>query len=385
MKIVHITIDEKFINSAVSQFDALPGCDNTFYILSSKDVGELKYVEAHSCVQTLDPSRSNLRGFARSISNATIVFHGFTFNCALIVNTLKNSQNNSLVWIGWGAEFYANSRLFKKKNAFLKEKTTWLEQSRHSKSILNFKSAITRTGRFFKDEFIKKALSKMDFIGVSYDEQKIELNSKFNKEFKYFSFMYYPIEKMVTSLDDSISGNNILLGNSASATNNHLEILSLFKNTELLNRKVYCPLSYGNDGYRDKVIFHGSEIIPNNFFPLIDFMPLKEYNDLIKSCGVVIMNHKRQQAFGNIITMVYYGAKIFLDEQNSIYQYLKRIGVYVYSIQDDLENSKNPSLDNLTITEQKSNREIILNEVNSKTLFEKLKVSFSEIEAFNGY
>ena len=385
MKIIHITIDEKFINSAVAQFDALIGFKSTFYILSNKADNELRYVENKSNVHILNPTRKNLALLAAKTKNTIVVFHGFTFNAAYLVSKIKRSNNNILIWIGWGAEFYSNSRVFKNKNHFLKEETVLLQKVIDSSGFVKKYSNPRQWATFFKDGFTRNNLAKMDYIGVSYDEQKFELNSKFNKEFSYFNFMYYPIERMVTSLEDTIHGNNILLGNSASATNNHLEIINLLKENDIGEKRIYCPLSYGNEAYRNLIIDVGAKELSQNFTPLVDFIPLREYNNLVKSCGIVIMNHKRQQAFGNIITMLYYGAKIFLDEQNSIFHYLTRIGIRVHSIQKDLEIFTSETLNNLTIEQQEANRKIIVNEISSSGLQERLQLSFLEIASQNGH
>ena len=64
---------------------------------------------------------------------------------------------------------------------------------------------------------------------------------------KYFKFSFYPIEFLYNNeIDTSNSGNNILIGNSRSYANNHLEIFSILSKFNIANRKVIVPLSYGN-------------------------------------------------------------------------------------------------------------------------------------------
>ncbi|HCC8073849.1 TPA: hypothetical protein M8J30_005062, partial [Klebsiella aerogenes] len=57
--------------------------------------------------------------------------------------------------------------------------------------------------------------------------------------------------------------------------------------------------------------------------------------------GFVIMNHIRQQGVGNIISMIYFGAKVFLRLENPTFSFLKEKGIKLYSVQE-LENE--PSL-----------------------------------------
>jgi hypothetical protein len=58
-------------------------------------------------------------------------------------------------------------------------------------------------------------------------------------------------------------------------------------------------------------------------------MPLDEYNDLVAGCDVVIMNHRRQQALGNIGTALNAGATVYLDEANPVYEFFRRSGASV--------------------------------------------------------
>src|SRR5690606_8564482 len=124
---------------------------------------------------------------------------------------------------------------------------------------------------------------------------------------------------------------------SAFYTNNHLEAFELLKNIDLGKKKIICPLSYGNRNYAKKIADKGKKRWKDNFVPLFKLMPLHEYNEYLRLCGIVIMNNYRQQAVGNILTMIWMGAKVFLNEETSLYKYLKRIGVFVFSISTDLD------------------------------------------------
>ena len=60
--------------------------------------------------------------------------------------------------------------------------------------------------------------------------------------------------------DDFILGNNILLGNSSTETNNHLDVLFLLQNEGIIDRKLILPLSYGSDLYRQYVVAEGRKL-----------------------------------------------------------------------------------------------------------------------------
>jgi len=57
---------------------------------------------------------------------------------------------------------------------------------------------------------------------------------------------------------------------------------------------------------------------------------------VISSCTAVVMNHYRQQAVGNIIPVLWMGARLYLDVRNPLYHCLKRWGLPVFRIDRDL-------------------------------------------------
>jgi hypothetical protein len=129
-------------------------------------------------------------------------------------------------------------------------------------------------------------------------------------------------------------GNDILIGNSASWTNNHLDIFALLQRILPQNQfKLVTPLSYGSSEVRQLVITVGQARFGKDFVPLNDYLPLAQYWRLIQSCGYIIMNHLRQQAYGNIAMGLYIGAKVFLDERNPLYTYLVGEGYHLSTIQ----------------------------------------------------
>ena len=87
----------------------------------------------------------------------------------------------------------------------------------------------------------------------------------------------------------------------------------------------------------------------DDFKAITDFISIDEYVTLLKQCGFVIMNHKRQQAVGNIVIMLYLGARVFLREDNPTYKMLKKDGAVISSTLD-LENQ--PGLLKMPLTEK---------------------------------
>jgi len=111
----------------------------------------------------------------------------------------------------------------------------------------------------------------------------------------------------------------ILVGNSATQENQHMEILNklaIYKNE---NIQLICPLSYGNKSYAEKVIENGKKIFGNKFMALTEYLHFTEYLELLNKCCVGIFNNNRQQGMGNITILGYFGAKIYIRQDTSMW------------------------------------------------------------------
>ena len=127
----------------------------------------------------------------------------------------------------------------------------------------------------------------------------------------------------------------ILVGNSATETNHHQEIFEKLLTLPLDNLQIICPLSYGNPQYREMVIALGKKYFQHKFFAITDLLPLNEYLNLLSTIDIALFHHKRQQAMGNIMTLLSYGKKIYMT-QNTLYDELIAHGFVIYNIQDKI-------------------------------------------------
>jgi dTDP-N-acetylfucosamine:lipid II N-acetylfucosaminyltransferase len=153
---------------------------------------------------------------------------------------------------------------------------------------------------------------------------------KINPERLYFSFLSIEelfSEEILTTVPNP--GKRIMVGHSGALENNHLDVFDTLGSI-VKNQEIYCPLAYGSDSYIQKVKQAGYSTFPGKFIPQIEFLPKKEYYSRLTQIGIAIFNHKIQQAFGNIIALVFLGAKVYLNPENPIYFQLEKWGVKVY-------------------------------------------------------
>jgi hypothetical protein len=147
----------------------------------------------------------------------------------------------------------------------------------------------------------------------------------------YAQIDYASVEHSFAPGSCSVRGCDILVGNSATPSNNHLDAFRLLAACPLAGRRVLVPLSYGDSQYREVVLRQGHSLFGSAFEPILDFMPLASYNERLSTCGVAIMYHRRQQALGNVGSLLFGGCKVLFHPESPVLATLRRDGAVVDS------------------------------------------------------
>ena len=131
---------------------------------------------------------------------------------------------------------------------------------------------------------------------------------------------------------------NLLIGNSADPTNSHQQVFEQLAKLDVENRigKIYCPLSYGNPAYAKHIKLLGEATFGVQFHPLMDFMPLDQYNKILDEVDIAVFAHNRQQAMGNAINLLGRGKTVYMRSDISSYRLFTKLGISVFSL-DSLE------------------------------------------------
>lgn len=381
IKILHIVQDEKFINAARFLFEnAFPG-SNDFLLVKPPANPPLKYVKPWEELRTTVRSNDIVEELLNECEMADIVvLHGIDKLKGALV--LKSSNRDKFLGIIYGAEIY-NERIT--GTNYLGKKTVKLE-----KKIQKQTSPV---------DFTKNLYRKVRYWNVCKDyEENIDMRSVFSaiRVYGAFSesshsnwadcglldsahqtipFSYYPVDYIVKDPEMRVTGKNILLGNSASATNNHLEALEILKKMDLNDRRIIVPLSYGDPHYAKQIIKIFEKRLSENFEPVTDFLPLNTYNKLISECGIVVMNHYRAQGVGNLVAALYMGARVYVNDTDA-YRFFKQIGCHIHLINEELNSSNTKVFDLLSGDKIKENREALENHLSERVLVKHLKEGF---------
>lgn len=332
--IAHIMVDDKFTDIAIRQFEnAQPGVHRYYVVdaaLPLKHIKDSRALGLSSMECEKELSRPEI---------SAVVFHTLP---AAYFGLLKSiEKHKKVIWIGWGYDYY--DRLLK---SVFPQGLLLSETAKMAKPKLNhrlYNGTKSHLGGIAKKLGLRKqgidssVLNRVDYFSPVLDEEyrvAIRENEWFKPEFIPWNYGTIEDDFSLSACGLEALGDNILMGNSASWTNNHCDAFKLIRDQlDLGSRKVIVPLSYGDSDYRGKVIEVGEKILGDNFCPLIDFLPTEEYIKIIQSCSVVIMNHLRQQAMGNIIISTMLGAKVFLNSSSMLFKWLQDKGFVVGDVE----------------------------------------------------
>jgi hypothetical protein len=326
---------------------------------------EIKHIKNIDKVMVLSADSSQYDKFLECIDRySAVISHGLFYRWQEKI-LLSVSDKVKVAWVFWGAEIYGRSDF---GSTYFAPKTKMLYWSKKLKRIL--KSTYRNNKSFFANYGSYKHIH---YCLTDVHEEFEFVKNYTQSTMKELWYNYYSIEETLGELQHtSLSGTNILVGNSCTLENNHLDTFKILNNFDLGDRKLIVPLSYGENWVRKILLKKGRKMFGNSFFPLLDFMERDNYNRHLTSCSIVVMNHYRQQALGNIITSLWLGAKVYLNKKSCLYTYLLRLGIQVLSIEDDLVPSNKSALEPLNSHKVEKNREILMREYGRDAMQDKI-------------
>lgn len=116
----------------------------------------------------------------------------------------------------------------------------------------------------------------------------------------------------------------IQIGNSATDTNNHIDVLNFLQKFKNENIKIFLPLAYGNPQYAEKVIAYAENIFEDKVFSIRKMMKMEEYIKNLREVDIGIFAMNRQQALGNIYMLGMNGCKLYINRNGQIDKHLSK-------------------------------------------------------------
>ncbi|MBX3609224.1 MAG: TDP-N-acetylfucosamine:lipid II N-acetylfucosaminyltransferase [Hydrogenophaga sp.] len=157
----------------------------------------------------------------------------------------------------------------------------------------------------------------------------------------------YPTNLAVPVIDSPPADDGqlgILIGNSATESNCHLEAFARIAPHWREGMHIHCPLSYGDAAYRELVVRNGRGLFGEHFHAMTEFLPLAEYTRFLRGIDIAILHHNRQQALGNAVSLLSMGKQIYMRPNQSLHRHLSDMGFVLH----ELHNFRAERLDEAT-------------------------------------
>ena len=227
--IIHFIPGEKFLSKAIFIFERTFPNKNHFYVFVNKSQKKLDNLNKEYVTLVDERQQWWKYNFFKINSDFQLVFHNLYSNHNIHIATQNQFKFNKKHFIFWGASFYNESRFY--NNNIFGGQSIKLRKSGEFK----FKSIVRNLRKYLlkksnpeaynalwpKLEKKIDAFKSIDVIHTDIDSDYHNLTTTFNLKSKLSFFSYNYID----DIPKIILGNQILIGNSASVSNNHYEIL----------------------------------------------------------------------------------------------------------------------------------------------------------------
>lgn len=316
-EILHLAYLDKFIPGFIElvrqHFAGEPHTMITF-----GDIKKHPYVQSPSILNfsTLNSFRNIFKLVVAMHRNDKIILHGLFSSRLVILLCFMPWLHKKCDWVIWGGDLY-------------------------------YHKLIQKDTRYYVLEVFRKFLiSRLDgfitYVEGDYHnaQQWYHASGKLYECIMYKSNVYSGAalskDELIYTEGQGLPKVNVQIGNSADPTNNHQQVFEKLAKLDVRNQvgKIYCPLSYGNSVYAAQIKKLGEAMFGDKFFPLMDFMPLAQYNKILDEVDIAIFAHDRQQAMGNTINLLGRGKTVYMRADTSSYALLTKLGIKVFSLDD---------------------------------------------------
>ncbi len=338
LRVLHVTPDDKFFDLVIPKWDN-DIFENRAILFANNKNYQIKYIKATNLVKIIW-SDMMAKDCLMSNDYDIVLFHSLPSKLYKYFKYIP--EDKIVIWWGWGYDIYFQSQglsPFIKVDLYKPLTFNYVESV--SSKILRFLHEMRWF--FLKPYNIKRrnyVLSRIDYFqpGLDYEYRLMKQVNTFKaKEFYDLPVgSSYPVGFPYDNICMKESNGNILLGNSASPTNNHLDLLHIIQAKKQSGQQILIPLSYGDSKYANWLI---NRIDRKNVQTILDFMPLDEYMKLFDSCSYAVIGSIRQQAMWNVFYALSRGIKVFLYKDSIMYKSLINMGYVVYAIDDITSNS----------------------------------------------
>jgi len=329
MPTLHVFREQRFADAAIEKFERVsPG--NGHYVILARTGFSFG-------VPTLTPriQQKSHKELIKEINHGrfnAIVFHSIGERAKRLI--LDIDECVPIAWIGWGFDYY--SRLLKSKFNYplglLEPRTTKAYLSGREGAFYRYQRIVESLRRVVSPQRLPPEKPWIDKVNIFSPVLRSEFhlikkeNPWLAAEFRQWGYGGVPSEPVAQYL--KIAKSNILIGNSATWTNNHLDV---FEQVALRNERTFerviVPLAYGNPRVRSLVIDRGKYYFGKKFSPILTELARRDYWELLSTVHTFYFHNIRQQAMGSVNMAIMCGGNLVLNGRGLLYDELISRGV----------------------------------------------------------
>ncbi len=360
--IFHFLLSEKIVADVISNFE---DTESNNYFIFFDDISNRKAAlpRTKNDILVLNYKNSGINDLIEKLQPDLLLLHSISFKFAKVA--LEIQSNLVIGWFPWGYDIYSLPKI--RLTLYGKKTLNYLNAQSPFFYIKN--KLIEYCFDYLPDSILKKLnleyfretllLHKKISYFISYIEEDFHLFSKYYPN--TMKFIYSPFLTL-----DQYLGNikqpelitntgNVLIGNSASLESNYFDVIEELNVNKSKFSKASFVLNYGETfkNFKKDVQIEINKELSVKAECITKFMDLKTYVEFLKSCNTAVFLHYRQQAMGNIITLIYLGARVYLSKHNPILHFFNSKGIKINIFESEFEEF---GTSDLSYEEKESNR-----------------------------
>lgn len=333
VRAIHLFSDKKFIGW-VRQTFSTTGWDSYFVILNPQIKNTCLTIDENTLEVSTDTFGQKI--ILEKLMNRDIAFHYFMDNVK--ADLIYRSHPGILhCWCFYGAEIYQQTNVFRKDlYGPATRKLLWsLPEIKFRYDLRKFYYQFLQL-KHPPIVSLRRAIPKIHRILWYVEEEMVKINTRIKlppwQFFQFFNFSdIIPPGTAYTHRDTR----RILIGNSATVENNHVDVLEVLSKTSNTNFNYSLPLTYGQfPRYKKKIKALYKNELGDRVTFLEQHMQLESYYQFLQQHPTAIFLHHRQQGLGNILYLLYMGTKVYLSRSNIVFHWLQKKQIKVYIFED---------------------------------------------------
>lgn len=383
MKILHLIIDHQVIERTLGVYEKVfPGCNDVLVFSDKKMPVQLKHINKYATSTIVTKENLKQTGLSYDFDGYNhVVIHYLVWQMIEFVKFVPSDVK--VCWEIYGYDLY-NQFLEPlgyqiqqvDANKYLSLKARLLKSLKLDGLYLYLRSGNGMRFGPIRSKLFKQITSRIDSIAVCCSGDAKVLEKYTGRKYQVFKAFNYSLHETLGELYGAPfnDANGIMIGNSASLSNNHLYVLEMVRNFQIGNATVIMPLSYGGVlQYKEKVMDAYEKKYSGQVRFLLEYMPLHEYNKTFLKLGTMILASWRQESIGTIMMGFYLGIKVYMSNRSPLYQSLKDEGFVVFAIEDATNTSFGMSL---SLEQKEHNRNLLLTDYSDDSFEKELNRQF---------